>query len=79
MDKTLLAELIGFNGIETQFTDAWGKPAEVAEKDQLRMLSALGFDVSDNAKAAAQLRERQLLHWAEPLDPVSVQNRSEQV
>ncbi len=62
MDKTLLAELIGFNGIETKFTDAWGDPAEVAEKDQLRILSALGFDVSDETKAAAQLRQRQLLH-----------------
>jgi 4-alpha-glucanotransferase len=78
MDKTLLAELIGFNGIETKFTDAWGDPAEVAEKDQLRILSALGFDVSDETKAAAQLRQRQLLHWAEPLDPVSVQNRGEE-
>lgn len=73
MDKTLLSELIAFNGIETKFTDAWGNPAEVAEKDQLRLLSALGFEISNEAKAREQLQQRQLLHWAEPIDPVSVQ------
>lgn len=77
MDKTLLAELIGFNGIETQFTDAWGNPAQVAEQDQLRILAALGFSVEDEAKAAAELRTRQLLHWAEPMDPVSVQTQGD--
>lgn len=78
MDKSLLAELIAFNGIETRFTDAWGNPAEVTEHDQLRMLQALGFDTSDEQKAAEQLRQRQLLHWAEPLDPVSVQTQTGQ-
>lgn len=73
MDKTLLSELIAFNGIETKFTDAWGNPAEVAEHDQLRLLSALGFDVANEQAARQQLTDRQLLHWAEPIDPVSVQ------
>ena len=59
MDKTLLAELIGFNGIETVFTDAWGNAAEVAEKDQLRLLQALGFDVTNDTVARQQLFERQ--------------------
>lgn len=77
MDKTLLAELIAFNGIETRFTDAWGNPAEVSEPDQLRMLQALGFDTSDEDKAALQLQQRQLLHWAEPLDPVTVQQQAD--
>jgi len=77
MDKSLLAELIAFNGIETHFTDAWGNPAEVSEPDQLRMLQALGFDTSDEQQAALQLQQRQLLHWAEPLDPVSVQTQGE--
>lgn len=72
MDKTLLAELIGFNGIETVFTDAWGNAAEVAEKDQLRLLQALGFDVTNDAVSRQQLFERQREHWLEPFDPVSV-------
>ena len=78
MDTTLLSELIAFNGIETKFTDAWGNPAEVAQKDQLRLLTALGFDVSDESKARGQLEQRQLLHWAEPIDPVSVQSQGPQ-
>ncbi|MBU2225610.1 MAG: 4-alpha-glucanotransferase [Gammaproteobacteria bacterium] len=78
MDKTLLADLIRFNGIETAFTDAWGNPTEVAEQDQLKLLAALGFDISDDAKAQNQLDERQKQHWLEPIDPVSVQSQSEQ-
>ncbi|MBU1436555.1 MAG: 4-alpha-glucanotransferase [Gammaproteobacteria bacterium] len=78
MDKTLLADLIRFNGIETAFTDAWGNPTEVAEQDQLKLLAALGFDISDDAKAQNQLDERQKQHWLEPIDPVSVQSQAEQ-
>lgn len=76
MDKTLLADLIRFNGIETAFTDAWGNPTTVAEQDQIKLLKALGFDVDDHAKAQSQLEERQKLHWLEPIDPVSVQSHS---
>ena len=77
MDKTLLADLIGFNGIETAFTDAWGNAAEVAEKDQLRLLQALGFQIDDEAVARQQLFERQREHWLDPFDPVSVQPLAE--
>jgi len=78
MDKTLLADLIRFNGIETAFTDAWGNPSTVAEQDQIKLLKALGFDVEDSSKAQSQLEERQKLHWLEPIDPVSVQSHSGQ-
>ncbi len=77
MDKKLLADLIGFNGIETAFTDAWGNAAEVAEKDQLRLLQALGFEVNDDAIASQQLYEKQREHWLEPFDPVSVQSQAD--
>ena len=77
MDKTLLADLIGFNGIETAFTDAWGNAAEVAEKDQLRLLQALGFQIDDDVMARQQLFERQREHWLDPFDPVSVQAKGE--
>ena len=78
MDKTLLADLIRFNGIETAFTDAWGNPTTVAEQDQIKLLKALGFDVENDAIAQSQLEERQKLHWLEPIDPVSVQSLSAQ-
>ena len=65
MDKTLLADLIRFNGIETAFTDAWGNPTTVAEQDQIKLLKALGFAVEDEALAQSQLEERQKLHWLE--------------
>jgi len=77
MGKSLLSDLIAFNGVETQFTDAWGNPAQVAEKDQLRLLQALGFDTQNDEVAQQQLQQRQLMHWAEPIDPVSVQTEGE--
>ena len=73
MDAALRAELIAFCGIETDFNDAWGQPVTVAEHDQLHMLQALGFDVTDDAVSREQLLERQLDFWLQLLQPVSVQ------
>ena len=76
MDKKLLADLIQFNGIETAFTDAWGNATEVKEQDQLKLLSALGFQIDNDKAASEQLEDRQKFHWLEPLDPVSVQQQN---
>lgn len=77
MDKQLLADLIQFNGIETAFTDAWGNATEVAEPDQLKLLTALGFATDNETLARQQLEQRQKQHWLEPLDPVSVQTKAD--
>lgn len=77
MDKQLLADLIQFNGIETAFTDAWGNATEVAEPDQLKLLTALGFATDNEVLARQQLEQRQKQHWLEPLDPVSVQTKAD--
>jgi 4-alpha-glucanotransferase len=77
MDKQLLADLIQFNGIETAFTDAWGNATEVAELDQLKLLTALGFATDNETLARQQLEQRQKQHWLEPLDPVSVQTQAD--
>ncbi|MBV2129736.1 4-alpha-glucanotransferase [Arsukibacterium indicum] len=73
MDAALLAELVAFSGIETEFNDAWGKPTQVASADQLALLAAQGFNIADDAAARAELTERQLDFWQQILAPVSVQ------
>ncbi|WP_027670647.1 4-alpha-glucanotransferase [Rheinheimera baltica] len=79
MDATLLAELIAFCGIETEFNDAWGQPTRVSEQHQLALLSAQGFDIDDDDTARLQLLSRQLDFWQQPLQPVSVQRMDEQL
>lgn len=73
MDAALLAELVAFSGIETDFNDAWGNPTQVATSDQLALLAAQGFNIADDGAARAELTERQLDFWQQILAPVSVQ------
>lgn len=77
MDAALLAELIAFCGIETEFNDAWGKPTRVGETQQLELLKAQGFDIEDDDTARLQLLSRQLDFWQKPLQQVSVQRLGE--
>lgn len=77
MDAALLAELIAFCGIETEFNDAWGKPIRVSEPQQLELLKAQGFDTEDDDTARLQLLSRQLDFWQKPLQQVSVQRLGE--
>lgn len=79
MDATLLAELIAFCGIETEFNDAWGNPTTVSQQHQLALLQAQGFDTDDDETAALQLLQRQLDFWQQPLQAVSVQRQDEPV
>ncbi|MAA95520.1 MAG: 4-alpha-glucanotransferase [Rheinheimera sp.] len=79
MDAALLAELVAFSGIETEFNDAWGKPTQVAAADQLALLAAQGFNIADEAAARTELIERQLDFWQQILSPVSVQTLGEPV
>lgn len=77
MDAALLAELVAFSGIETEFNDAWGNHTTVASADQLALLAAQGFNIADAAAARAELSERQLDFWQQILAPVSVQLQAE--
>lgn len=73
MDAALLTELIAFNGIETDYHDAWGNATKVAETDQLALLAAMGYPVADAAATRQELLERQLDFWQQLIAPVSVQ------
>lgn len=77
MDAALLSELIAFNGIETQFNDAWGNATEVTEANQLALLSAMGYPVHDEAATRQELLERQLDFWQQLIAPVSVQEQAD--
>ncbi len=73
MDAALLAELVAFSGIETEFNDAWGNRTTVSGDAQLALLAAQGFNIADADAARAELTERQLDFWQQILAPVSVQ------
>lgn len=77
MDAALLSELIAFNGIETDYHDAWGNATRVAEADQLALLAAMGYPIADDAATRHELLERQLDFWQQLIAPVSVQLLSE--
>lgn len=79
MDKSLLAELIAFTGIETQFTDAWGQQAQVEDANLLKLLAAQGFAVDNDELAKTQLLDRKIDYWLQALDPVSVQQIGQEI
>ncbi|MEH8020838.1 4-alpha-glucanotransferase [Rheinheimera metallidurans] len=77
MDAGLIAELTAFCGIETEYTDAWGKHTAISDIQQLALLKAHGFDTEDEESAQLQLLMRQLDFWLRPLQAVSVQQSDE--
>jgi 4-alpha-glucanotransferase len=77
MDKQLLAELVAYHGIETSFQDAWGNATEISELNQQRLLAAMGYPIEDEAACGRLLHALQQTHFAQPLDPVSVQTQAD--
>ena len=50
MTQQLLQQLVEMRGIETQYVDAWGKPATIAESSKAKLLNTLGYDTSSDEK-----------------------------
>ncbi|MDX3774564.1 4-alpha-glucanotransferase [Chromatiaceae bacterium AAb-1] len=73
MTSALLAELIAFCGIETEYNDAWGNPAKVPQSQLEALVAAQGFDITDEDAARDELTQRRLSYWQQMLAPVSVQ------
>lgn len=76
MPSSDLQTLVDIYGIETQYTDAWGKPASVSEQSQRKLLSALNVDA--DALTTEQLiddKNRQFFHSILP--PVGVFRHSD--
>jgi 4-alpha-glucanotransferase len=76
MTSSLIERLVEHRGIESNFTDAWGKPAQVNEATKRQLLKAMGYEVDDNTVLERQLDSQFSEDWLTPLNPVQV-NRSD--
>lgn len=69
----LVDYLIEQNGIDSEFVDAWGKPATIARENQEKLLCAMGYAVDDEIALTSQIEAEASQVWLSALDPVIVQ------
>ena len=79
MTQQLLQQLVEMRGIETQYVDAWGNPATIAESSKAKLLNALGYDTSSDEKIQSQIAQDVQSVWLSPLNPVQVVRRGEDI
>ncbi|BFT29994.1 4-alpha-glucanotransferase [Alteromonas sp. D210916BOD_24] len=72
MTQQLLQQLVEMRGIETQYVDAWGKPATIAESSKAKLLNTLGYDTSSDEKIQSQIAQDIQSVWLSVLNPVQV-------
>ena len=77
MDAAQLERLCLLYGIDTEFTDIWGKRHAVADDDLRLLLAAMGVDGHDDAALATTLAQREALIWTRSLAPVRVVRNAE--
>ncbi|WP_338517876.1 4-alpha-glucanotransferase [Alteromonas gracilis] len=79
MTQQLLQQLAEMRGIETQYVDAWGKPATIAEPSKAKLLNALGYDTESDEKIQSQIAQDVQSVWLSVLDPVQVVRSHEDI
>ena len=79
MTQQLLQQLVEMRGIETQYVDAWGKPATIAESSKAKLLNTLGYDTSSDEKIQSQITQDVKSVWLSPLNPVQVVRNTEEI
>ncbi|GAB3033415.1 4-alpha-glucanotransferase [Bowmanella dokdonensis] len=77
MNETLIEKLVEIKGIESNYVDAWGKPARVEPQTKAKLLKAMGYPVDDKAALTAKLEQEREQAWMTPLDPVQVNRLGE--
>lgn len=65
-------KLVESRGIESDYLDAWGKPAKVSEASQQKLLAAMGYSIDDAEQLSAQVQDQLTRAWLTPLNPVLV-------
>ena len=79
MTQDLLQQLVEMRGIETQYVDAWGKPATIAESSKAKLLNVLGYDTASEEKIQSQIIDDISSVWLSPLNPVQVVRSDEAI
>lgn len=79
MTPSVIEKLVEIRGIESNYVDAWGKPATVSEESKARLLETMGYTVSDESVLQTELNQFVANNWMQPLNPVQVNREGEQV
>ncbi|MFT5313090.1 MAG: 4-alpha-glucanotransferase, partial [Paraglaciecola sp.] len=72
MTSSLIDHLVEYRGIESHYTDAWGRPATIASDTKKKLLQAMGYQLDDESKLVQQIDDAVKEMWLSPLDPVQV-------
>ncbi|UAA40426.1 4-alpha-glucanotransferase [Paraneptunicella aestuarii] len=72
MTSSVIEKLVELRGIESNYVDAWGKPAKVSEESKIKLLRVMGYQVDDENTLKDQLQEQINESWMLPLNPVQV-------
>ncbi|MDO6559849.1 4-alpha-glucanotransferase [Paraglaciecola chathamensis] len=77
MTSSLIDQLVEHRGIESNYTDAWGKPATIESTVKKKLLNVMGYKVDDQATLEEQVKQGMIKDWLTPLNPVHVQRNND--
>lgn len=79
MTTSVIEKLVEIRGIESNYIDAWDKPAVVSDESKAKLLSNMGYTVDDEAKLGQELQDFIAQNWMQPLNPVQVNRKGEAI
>jgi 4-alpha-glucanotransferase len=77
MTPSLIDQLVAHRGIESNYTDAWGKPASIEPSVKQKLLEVMGYNVDDQTALEEQVNQSMIKDWLTPLNPVHVQRNND--
>jgi len=72
MTSSLIDRLVEYRGIESHYTDAWGRPTTIAPDTKKKLLEVMEYQLDDESKLQQQIDEDVKEMWLSPLNPVQV-------
>jgi 4-alpha-glucanotransferase len=72
MTASLIEYLVDYCGIESNYTDAWGKPATIDPSTKQKLLKVMGYQVDKPEELQLQIEAIVNNSWLTPLNPVQV-------
>ncbi|MDU0355535.1 4-alpha-glucanotransferase [Paraglaciecola aquimarina] len=72
MTASLIDYLVTNCGIESNYTDAWGKPTTIDMSTKKKLLQVMGYQVDNAELLEKQIEDSVNKSWLSPLNPVQV-------
>lgn len=79
MTTSVIEKLVEIRGIESNYIDAWDKPAVVSDESKAQLLSTMGYSVDDESLLSQELQDFITQNWMQPLNPVQVNRKGEDI